>query len=45
MVQAFFARHSRAEMETKLRAARIAYGAVNDLADLSAHPHLRRQRV
>ena len=45
MVQAFFARHSRAEMEAKLRAARIAYGAVNDLADLSAHPHLRRQRV
>ena len=45
MVQAFFARHSRAEMEVKLRAARIAYGAVNDLADLSAHPHLRRQRV
>ena len=45
MVQAFFARHSRTEMEAKLRAARIAYGAVNDLADLSAHPHLRRQRV
>ena len=45
MVQAFFARHSRSEMVAKLRAARIAYGAVNDLADLSAHPHLRRQRV
>ena len=45
LVQAFFSRHSRAEMEAKLRAARIAYGAVNDLASLSAHPHLRRQRV
>ena len=45
MVQAFFARHERKEMEAKLRAARIAYGAVNDLAGLSAHPHLRRQTV
>ena len=45
LVQAFFSRHDRAAMETKLRAARIAYGAVNDLADLSQHPHLRRQRV
>ena len=45
LVQAFFSRHDRAAMETKLRAARIAYGAVNDLADLSEHPHLRRQRV
>lgn len=45
LVQAFFSRHDRATMEVKLRAARIAYGAVNDLADLSGHPHLRRQRV
>ena len=45
LVQAFFARHGRTEMEAKLRAARIAYGTVNDLAGLSAHPHLRRQRV
>ena len=45
LVQAFFARHSRAEVETKLRAARIAYGAVNDLQGLSDHAHLRRQRV
>ena len=37
MVQAFFARHTRAEMEEKLRSARIAYGAVNDLPALSAH--------
>ena len=45
LVQAFFSRHDRADMEAKLRTARIAYGAVNDLADLSSHPHLRRQRV
>ena len=45
LVQAFFAKHSRDEMEAKLRAARIAYGAVNDLDGLSTHPHLRRQRV
>ena len=43
MVQAFFSRHTRTEMEAKLRSARIAYGAVNDLNGLSAHPHLRRQ--
>ena len=45
LVQAFFAKHSRDEMEAKLRGARIAYGAVNDLDGLSTHPHLRRQRV
>ena len=45
LVQECFSRHARADMEAKLRAARIAYGAVNDLAGLAAHPHLRRQRV
>ncbi len=45
MVQTCFAQHTRQEMETMLRKARIAYGAVNDLAGLSAHPHLRRQKV
>ena len=45
LVQAFFAARSRAEMEATLRAARIAYGAVNDLAGLSSHPHLRRLTV
>lgn len=45
LVQAFFSMHSRDEMEAKLRTARIAYGAVNDLNGLSTHPHLRRQRV
>ena len=45
LVQAVFAAHDRAEMEEKLRTARIAYGAVNDLEGLSSHPHLRRLRV
>ena len=45
LVQECFSRHERTDMEAKLRAARIAYGAVNDLAGLSAHPHLRRLRV
>ena len=45
MVQEFFSRHTRAEMEDKLRAARIAYGAVNDVTGLSVHPHLRRLTV
>ncbi len=45
MVQECFSRHSRAAMEAKLRKARIAYGALNDVAGLSEHPQLRRQRV
>ena len=45
MVQACFAQHDAEEMAAKLHAAAIAYGAVNDLAGLSAHPALRRQTV
>ena len=45
MVQAFFAERTRAEMETLLRTARIAYGALNDVAGLSKHPQLRRWAV
>ncbi len=45
LVAEFFAAHDRAELESRLRAARIAYGAVNDLAGLSAHPQLRRQSI
>lgn len=45
MVQAFFAERMRAEMEELLRSARIAYGALNDLAGLSKHPQLRRWAV
>ena len=39
------AAHSAEQLAALLRAARIAYGAVNDLAGLSAHPQLRRWRV
>ena len=45
LVRAFFAERPKAELEALLRAARVAYGAVNDLAGLSTHPQLRRQRV
>lgn len=45
MVRAFFGQRTRAEMETLLRAARVAYGALNDVAGLSAHPQLRRWAV
>ena len=45
MVRAFFGQRTRAEMETLLRAARVAYGALNNVAGLSAHPQLRRWAV
>ena len=45
MVQAFFGQRTRAEMETLLRAARVAYGGLNDVAGLSQHPQLRRIAV
>ena len=45
MVGTFFAAHSRGDLESRLRAARIAYGNVNGLADLSVHPALRRWTV
>jgi crotonobetainyl-CoA:carnitine CoA-transferase CaiB-like acyl-CoA transferase len=40
-----FAAHRAQEMIDLLLAARIAYGRVNDVAGLSAHPHLRRVHV
>ena len=45
MVGTFFVAHSRGDLESRLRAARIAYGNVNGLADLSTHPALRRWTV
>lgn len=45
LVQAFFAGHTRAELEPLLREARVAYGAVNTMAGLSNHPQLRRHVV
>jgi crotonobetainyl-CoA:carnitine CoA-transferase CaiB-like acyl-CoA transferase len=44
-VAAVFARSTRADLEARLRIARIAYGAVNDVAALSEHPQLRRIEV
>lgn len=40
-----FARRSRAECAARLRAADIAYGFVNEVADLARHPALRRLPV
>ncbi len=45
IVAAAFAALTKAEVEARLRAARIAYGNVNDVAALSTHPHLRRVDV
>lgn len=45
MVAAYFAERTRAEMEARLRAASIAYGAVNSVENLAAHPALRRAPV
>ncbi|MFT7597356.1 MAG: itaconate CoA-transferase [Acidimicrobiales bacterium] len=42
IVASVFARTTRDELTSRLLAARIAYGAVNDVAALSAHPQLRR---
>ena len=45
IVQNVFATRSRKKLESQLSKARIAYGAVNGLDDLSKHPQLRRIRV
>lgn len=45
IVAGFFARHSRAELEGKLFAAAIAYGAVNSVSTFAEHPQLRRTPV
>ena len=45
IVGAFFAAHSHSELKSRLRSARIAYGNVNGLADLSTHPALRRWTI
>ena len=41
IVAARFARWPRAELMDRLRAARVACGALNEVADLAAHPQLR----
>lgn len=45
IVGTFFVAHSRGDLESRLRAARVAYGNVNGLTDLSIHPALRRWTV
>ncbi len=44
-IAAVFGKLTRDEMIERLRAADIAYGAVNSVADLAAHPQLRRAAV
>lgn len=44
-VAALFLARDRADMAARLRAADIAFGAVNSVAELSAHPALRRWTV
>jgi len=44
-IDAVFGRFTRAELAEKLRAADIAYGFVNSVAQLSEHPALRRLEV
>lgn len=44
-IQAVFGKRVRAEMEALLQKNRIAFGAVNTVEGLSAHPVLRRIRV
>ncbi len=45
IVAGFFALHSRSELEGKLFAAAIAYGAVNSVGTFAEHPQLRRTPV
>ncbi len=45
IVAGFFAGHSRTELEGKLFAAAIAYGAVNSVSTFAEHPQLRRTPV
>ncbi len=44
-IDAVFGKLTRDEMIERLRAADIAYGAVNSVAELAAHPQLRRAAV
>ena len=45
IVQKVFATLPRKELEKKLRSARIAYGSVNTVSELSTHPQLRRWTI
>lgn len=41
-INAVFAKHTRTEVVARLRQAKIAYGALNSVADFSKHSQLRR---
>jgi itaconate CoA-transferase len=45
IVQEEFARFDRAALGARLKAAGIAFGNLNSVADFAAHPHLRRLEV
>jgi len=45
VVNAVFSQHTREDISAKLKAAKIAYGALNTVEDFAAHPQLRRQTV
>lgn len=44
-IAAVFTKLSRDEITERLKAAKIAYGAVNSVADFAAHPQLRKMTV
>lgn len=44
-INAVFGRLDRDRVTDRLRAARVAFGALNSVADLTAHPQLRRVTV
>lgn len=44
-IAAVFTKLSRDEIIERLKAAKIAYGAVNSVADFAAHPQLRKMTV
>ena len=45
LITAAFACHTMASLADSLRDAKIAFGRLNDVAGLAAHPQLRRARV
>ena len=45
LIVAAFARHDKDTLAEALRGAQIAFGRLNEVAGLSAHPQLRRTAV
>jgi itaconate CoA-transferase len=45
VVNAVFSQHTREDISAKLKAAKIAYGALNSVEEFATHPQLRRQTV